>query len=120
MSETQGWQLRRLLSFLKNRVANRPHRPRDPELRELMALVGITWEDESDSDSQSSSSDEESGADGGPTDMDEDEGEVDEMNEDGVTHVDGSALSTVPEVHMDGSDGGQDDEVSPNIENMEA
>ena len=85
-----------------------------------MALVGITWPDESDSDSESSSSDEESGASGGPSDMDEDEGESDEMNEgEGVTHVDGSALPTMPEVHMDGSDGGQDDEVRPNIENVE-
>ena len=122
MSETQGWQLRRLLSFLKNRVANRRHRPRDPELRELMALIGVVWEDESDSDSESSSSDEESD-DGGEASV-MDEGEDDnEMDDDGVTHgdgsADGSAPTTLPEVHMDSSDGGQGDEVIPNLEDME-
>ena len=41
--ETQGWQLKRLLSFTKNRIANRPHRPRDPDLREIMDAIGVYW-----------------------------------------------------------------------------
>ena len=48
VADTQGWQLKRLLSFSKNRVAGRPHRPRDPTLREFMSFIGIEWPDEPD------------------------------------------------------------------------
>lgn len=42
-SETQGWHLKRLLTFTKNRLCNRPHRPRDPLLRAYMDSIGVTW-----------------------------------------------------------------------------
>ena len=42
VAETQGWQLKRLRTFAKNRLANRPNRPRDPMLRSFMA-IGIDW-----------------------------------------------------------------------------
>ena len=64
--ETQGWQLKRLLSFTKNRLVNRPNRPRDPQLRELMTAIGVDWPsakvDETDEDSSDDS--EESGSEG--------------------------------------------------------
>ena len=28
---------------MKNRLANRPHRPRDPQLRSLLASIDIRW-----------------------------------------------------------------------------
>lgn len=43
LSETQGWWLRRCLSFIKNRLANRPNRPRDPILRKLLLELGFEW-----------------------------------------------------------------------------
>lgn len=42
--DTQGWTLRRCLSCL-NRVASKPHCPREPEIREILSHVGIVWED---------------------------------------------------------------------------
>ena len=41
--ETQAWHLKRLLSFTKNRLANRPHRPRDPALRDFLSSIGFEW-----------------------------------------------------------------------------
>ena len=63
--ETQAWHLKRLLSFTKNRLANRPHRPRDPVLRDFLCSIGFEWPepeqsgdgeggDESDGDGSSS------------------------------------------------------------------
>ena len=43
VAETQGWQLKRLLTFAKNRLANRPNRPRDPMLRSFMSAIGVFW-----------------------------------------------------------------------------
>ena len=58
--ETQAWHLKRLLSFTKNRLANRPHQPRDPALRDYLASIGFEWqsgngEGEGDSDGDDSS-----------------------------------------------------------------
>ena len=41
--ETQGWQLRRCLSFTQNRLVNRPHRPLDPMLRTYLSKLGFEW-----------------------------------------------------------------------------
>lgn len=41
--EAQAWQLRRCLSFINNRLANRPNRPRDRILRNLMKALGVEW-----------------------------------------------------------------------------
>lgn len=45
MVETQAWQLRRCLSFLNNRVINRPHKPRDQIILNLLKDLGIEWPD---------------------------------------------------------------------------
>ena len=50
-----------MLSYMRNRLANRPHRPRDPLVRSLMAEVGITWPEPSN----------ERGGDGGGSDDDD-------------------------------------------------
>lgn len=34
-----------MLTFTKNRLCNRPNRPRDPILRDYMAAIGYTWPD---------------------------------------------------------------------------
>ena len=77
-AETQGWHLKRLLTFTKNRLCNRPHRPRDPMLRAYMDSIGVTWPEpprarpgESDEESDSSSGDveEESESEEGADDM---------------------------------------------------
>lgn len=69
--------MKRLLTFTKNRLANRPHRPRDPVLRKYMKDLGFEWpepehpEDSETGDTEDESEDwEESG--------DEDEEEEDE------------------------------------------
>ena len=41
--EIQAWQIRRCLSFINNRIANRPHKPRCQILVKLMAHIGIVW-----------------------------------------------------------------------------
>ena len=46
MSDKQGWELKRLLSWTKNRLVNRPNRPRDPALRSFMAGIGVEWPDQ--------------------------------------------------------------------------
>ena len=92
--ETQGWHLKRLLTFTKNRLCNRPHRPRDPLLRDYMTAIGYTWPDpppratsssrvESDGDSESSSDDME-------------ESEESEEREDDVVMVVGSNEGGTP------------------------
>ena len=43
MVETQGWQIRRCLSFLNNRVINRPHKPRNEIILKLCQDLGIEW-----------------------------------------------------------------------------
>lgn len=32
-----------MLTFTKNRLCNRPNRPRDPILRDYMTAIGVTW-----------------------------------------------------------------------------
>ena len=59
-SETQGWHLKRLLTFTKNRLCNRPHRPRDPMLRAYMDSIGVTWPEPPQAATRSAESDEES------------------------------------------------------------
>lgn len=60
--------MKRLLSFTKNRLVNRPNAPRDPVLRAFLAEVGITWPDpeteqedgqEEDSEEEAEESEEE-------------------------------------------------------------
>lgn len=41
--ETQAWQIRRCLSFINNRLANRPNRPRNKILLQLLEHIGIVW-----------------------------------------------------------------------------
>ena len=48
------------MSFTKNRLCNRPHRPRDPILRDYLTAIGVTWPEraktgESDDESESTS-----------------------------------------------------------------
>ena len=43
VAETQAWSLRRCLTFISNRLANRPNRPRDKILRGLLSDLGIHW-----------------------------------------------------------------------------
>lgn len=35
--------MRKCLTFL-NRLSGKPHRPREPEIREILAQVGVVWE----------------------------------------------------------------------------
>ena len=80
-AETQGWHLKRLLTFTKNRLANRPHKPRDPMLRQLMADLGFTWpDDESAAEDGESSDDDGSSSD---STSDEDDGNEMEKEHDG-------------------------------------
>lgn len=81
--ETQGWQLKRLLSFAKNCIANRPHRPRDPDLRDIMDAIGVIWpepqepepeDEEEEGEEEICDDDEEVGEDGGHVVPREDEG----------------------------------------------
>lgn len=37
--------IRRCLSFL-NRLAGKPHRPREPEIRDILQACGIEWSEE--------------------------------------------------------------------------
>jgi len=57
VAETQGWQLKRLLTFAKNRLANRPNRPRDPMLRSFMSAIGVDWPEQAERDESESSTD---------------------------------------------------------------
>ena len=65
VSETQAWQLKRLLTFTRNRLASRPNRPRDPILRDYMSSIGVHWPEnaerhtDSDDESESESDDAE-------------------------------------------------------------
>ena len=59
VSEQQGWELKRLLSFTKNRLVNRPNRPRDKALRDFMSAIGVEWP-ENDEQSDDGESQEES------------------------------------------------------------
>ena len=43
--------MRRCLSTL-NRIGGRPHRPREAEIREILAEVGIEWEEPSGSEAE--------------------------------------------------------------------
>eukprot|EP00435_Cladocopium_sp_Y103_P055332 s15_g18.t1 len=64
VSEQQGWELKRLVSFTKNRLVNRPNRPRDPELRKFMSSIGVFWPDqETDDEEEGEDSEEEEGGD---------------------------------------------------------
>ena len=42
--EMQGWLLRRCLSVV-SRICQRPHRPRDAEIRKICKVAGVTWPD---------------------------------------------------------------------------
>ena len=80
--ETQGWQLKRLLTFTKNRLANRPNRPRDPILRSYMDAIGITWpelEQEPGDESGSESSSDDDGEEGSGSDTSNDDLPVEDM-----------------------------------------
>ena len=83
-AETQGWHLKRLLTFTKNRLANRPHRPRDPMLRQLMEDLGFTWPD--DESAAADDEDDESSDDGSSsattTDAEDDCNEMDDEHGD--------------------------------------
>ena len=69
VSEQQGWELKRLLSFTKNRLVNRPNRPRDKALRDFMSAIGVEWP-ENDEQSDDGESQEET-AEESLTDTDE-------------------------------------------------
>ena len=43
--ECQSWMLRRCLSYA-NRLAGKPHRPREPEIREILEACRIVWSEE--------------------------------------------------------------------------
>lgn len=71
VSETQGWQLKRLLTFTRNRLACRPNRPRDPMLRDYMSSIGVHWPenaekhtDESESESDDAEQEDSESEDG--------------------------------------------------------
>ena len=74
VAERQGWELKRLVSFTKNRLVNRPNRPRDPMIREFLKEIGVEWpelESEAEGEDQEDSEEEE----------DESEEETDEEEE---------------------------------------
>lgn len=56
--DEQGWELKRLLTFTKNRLANRPHRPRDEILRSYMKDLGFEWPEPEGSEGDEESLDE--------------------------------------------------------------
>eukprot|EP00438_Fugacium_kawagutii_P002191 Skav228825 [mRNA] locus=scaffold359:534558:546440:+ [translate_table: standard] len=75
-----GWELRRLLSWTKNRLINRPNRPRDPELRAFLARIGVVFPDPPEGkEDEAEESEEESG---GEEDSIEDTEEEETMEED--------------------------------------
>ncbi len=43
VAESQGWMLRRMLSFTNNRLINRPNRPRCPTLIRYCREIGFEW-----------------------------------------------------------------------------
>ena len=106
--ETQGWQLKRLLSFTKNRIANRLHRPRDPDLREIMDAIGVVGpepqepepeDEEEEGEEEICDDDEEVEEDGGHVVPREDEGHVvprDDVAPLGVEAVTPPPLTTEP------------------------
>ena len=49
----QGWVLRRCLSNI-NRICGREYRPREPKIRELCAIAGVTWPEPKPRSSRSS------------------------------------------------------------------
>ena len=84
--ELQGWVLRKCLSCL-NRIANKPHRPREPEVREILADVGVLWEEAEQQESEENNWEEE----------DEEEEEECEAEEIDMTHDDEEAEEEVME-----------------------
>ena len=81
--DVQGWQLRRCLSFTQNRLANRPHRPRDPMLRKFLSELGYEWPEADAKNEEESPEDEEDGE-GEDGEGEDGEGEEGEMcNEEG-------------------------------------
>ena len=73
--EQHGWELKRLLTFTRNRLANRPHRPRDAILRTYMKDLGFEWPEPEgpEGDEESSGFDE--------TEEDEEETDDEELEE---------------------------------------
>ena len=43
-SDTQGWWLRRCLSFTNNRLVTRPNQPKCKTLRKFLEDIGVKWE----------------------------------------------------------------------------
>ena len=73
-----------MLSFVKNRVANRPHRPRDPQLRELMREMGIEWPQTQPGETEDTDLDSESTSSSSEDTEDEDEPEPDQETNGGA------------------------------------
>lgn len=63
VSERQGWELKRLVSFCKNRLVNRPNRPRDPMLRSFMGEIGVQWAESESSDGEDTEEEEDEDSD---------------------------------------------------------
>ena len=61
------------MSFTKNRLVNRPNRPRDPAIRTFLKNIGIEWPEEEVQDEQEEESEEEGGETEDETDDEEDE-----------------------------------------------
>lgn len=103
----QGWILRRCLTFTKNRLVNRPNKPRDPILRKFVEDLGYFWDDadeeegeEDEEDGEKDSDVEEEWEEG---DAEHQEGEEEKVGEDDECLVD--AVHDKP-VGEEGSDEG--------------
>ena len=57
-SETQGWWLRRCLSFTHNRLVSRPNQPKCKTLRKFLEDIGVKWEVEQPEQEPDQSTDE--------------------------------------------------------------
>lgn len=88
--EMQGWIIRRCLTFTKNRLVNRPNKPRDPIIAKYLSDIGFNWPDdapeesedgesnEGDGEGEGESEDSEEGEDGDGTGLGESGGETGE------------------------------------------
>ena len=75
--------MKRLLTFAKNRLANRPNRPRDPMLRSFMSDIGVFWP-EPDTDAAEQDEGEESDS---STDVEEESESEEDLEEDPAVEV---------------------------------
>ena len=99
----QGWIIRRCLTFTKNRLANRPHKPRDPIILKYLADIGICWPDDAEEEEEEQEEQEDTVAE---TDHDDDDDDDDEDYENELEENEESEQEPDPIVEVDGPVGG--------------